>query len=323
MILSSRSLWSILTITVASCALAAPAHDAPAKNSNGARRVATEPTADALLALERRANQAYIKGDGKFFERLLSEKFVMQRAGARLSKAEVVNMISGNRCSAKDAWALTAPQMLRVDDDVYVLTYESSRKRSCITHGNGHVRVATVWVRNGGAWRVVFHGENPIVDPKAAPAANQNQGAKNDPTAANANSVATAASAIASADSITDALMSAENSVWNAWMTHDATRSKELTSKEIAFVDLFGTLFANKDATIKDWTSSLCQVKSFALTNGVGTSVLPTVGILTLTGTVVGTCGGQDISGQKIYGTSVYVKKGDVWKWVFGFNSPS
>jgi len=63
--------------------------------------------------------------------------------------------------------------------------------------------------------------------------------------------------------------------------------------------------------------------QSFTLTNGVGTSVSPTVGVLTLTGTVVGTCGGQDISGQRTYGNSVYVKDGGAWKWAFGFNSPS
>src|SRR6185312_13915524 len=127
MILNSRYLWSILTVTVA-CS----AYDAPAKNGN-VTKPAAAPTADALLALERRTNQAYIKGDGKFFERLLSEKFVMQKDGARLSKAEVVNMASGVRCDVKDAWALTEPQILKVDDDAYVLTYKSSRKRSCMT----------------------------------------------------------------------------------------------------------------------------------------------------------------------------------------------
>jgi hypothetical protein len=42
-----------------------------------------------------------------------------------------------------------------------------------------------------------------------------------------------------------------------------------------------------------------------------------------LTGTVEGTCGAQDISGQEIHATAVYVKIDDTWKWAFGFNSPS
>ncbi len=55
----------------------------------------------------------------------------------------------------------------------------------------------------------------------------------------------------------------------------------------------------------------------------VGTTVSPKVAILTLTGTVNGTCGDKDISGLKIYGNTVYVKDDNAWKWVFGFNSPT
>lgn len=71
------------------------------------------------------------------------------------------------------------------------------------------------------------------------------------------------------------------------------------------------------------WTGTTCQVTSVNLTDGVGTLVSPAVGILTLTGTVHGTCGGQDISGQKIHANTVYRKDGDGWKWLFGFNSPT
>ena len=37
----------------------------------------------------------------------------------------------------------------------------------------------------------------------------------------------------------------------------------------------------------------------------------------------LGTCGEQDIGGQAIHATTVYVKDGDAWRWAFGFNSPS
>ena len=88
-------------------------------------------------------------------------------------------------------------------------------------------------------------------------------------------------------------------------------------------VNIFGTYFPNKAAAIKDWTSAACNVTRVTLTHGVGTSISPSVGILTLTGTVEGTCGAQDISEQEIHATTVYVKIDDAWKWAFGFNSPS
>ena len=328
MILNSRYLPLVLTAAVVFSASAATLDNAPAKSTNVAKPATAAPTTDELVALERKANEVYIKGDGKLLESLLSDKLVMQKGGSRLSKTDVLRMISGVKCEVKEGWTLTGPQVLKIDNDAYVLTYKSNRKRGCPADFTAEkmrdpVRAATVWVRNGNAWQVAFHGENLIVGPKAAPADNKKEMSESNGAATNADAAGVPASAKAAADPITVMLMTAENFVWEAWMTHDANRSRDLTAKDIAFVDLFGTFFANKAATIRDWTSALCEVKSFTLTNGVGTSVSPTIGILTLTGTVVGTCGGQDISGQKVYANSVYVKDGSGWKWVFGFNSPS
>ncbi len=330
-----RHLLLIVTAAVVFAACAAPAGNAPAKNANAnsnanaAKPVAAAPTADALLALDKQANEAYIKGDGKFFEDFLSDNVVMRDGGARLGKTDAVKMISGVKCEVKEGWALTEPQMAEIDNDAYVLSYESNMGGRCTADGKtdempSPVRAATVWVRNREKWQAAFHSENLIVDPKAPPATDKKEEPKKDnKAAANANTAAAPAPAKPIADRITDALMAAENSVWEAWKAKDAKKIEDLTAKEITFVNIFGTYFANKADVIKDWTGSTCDVKSFTLTDGVGTSVSPTVGILTLTGTVNGTCGGKDISGQKIYGNSVYVKDGDAWKWVFGFNSPS
>ncbi len=133
MILNSRYLPLILTAAVVFSASAAPADNAPAKNANVAKPVAAAPTADALLALEKKANEAYVKGDGKILESLLSDKLVMQKGGSRLSKTDVLKMISGVKCAVKEGWTLTRPQVLKIDHDAYVLTYESNRKRGCPT----------------------------------------------------------------------------------------------------------------------------------------------------------------------------------------------
>lgn len=325
----------LLPTAVVFMACAAPAGNEQGENANAnanapaARRVAAAPTAAALLALDKQANEAYTKGDGRFFERLLSDELVMQEGGSRLSKPEVVEMISGVKCEVKEGWALTEPQVTKIDNDVYVLSYESSMEGSCTADGQTEtipspVRAATVWVRKGEKWQAAFHAENLIVDPTAPPTGNKRvEPKKDDEAAGNAKTAAAPAPDEPTADAITDALMAAENSVWEAWKAKDAKKIEDLTAKEIAFVNIFGIYFANKSDALRDWTGATCAVKSFALTNGVGTAVSPSVGILTLTGTVDGTCGGKDISGQTIYGNSVYIKDGGAWKWVFGFNSPS
>ncbi len=52
-----------------------------------------------------------------------------------------------------------------------------------------------------------------------------------------------------------------------------------------------------------------------------GRFISPTVGILTFKGGADGTCYGQTIG--PIWGTSIYVRDGDAWKWTFGINLPA
>ncbi len=119
-----------------------------------------------------------------------------------------------------------------------------------------------------------------------------------------------------------DELLTAETAVWEAWKDKDAKKIEEMTAKDISFINIFGTYLANKADAIKDWTSPACQVKSVSVTDSTVTTLSPTVGIITFTGTADGTCGGQKID-SAIWGTSVYVKDGDTWKWAFGMNSPA
>jgi hypothetical protein len=68
---------------------------------------AAAETADALLALDNQANAAYLRSDSKFFEGMLSDKFVMREGGRQMDKAAVVKLIASNKCNVK-GWRLEA-----------------------------------------------------------------------------------------------------------------------------------------------------------------------------------------------------------------------
>ena len=174
------------------------------------------------------------------------------------------------------------------------------------------IRAATVWARTGDTWRAAFHGENPIFDPKNPPPAKAG-GNKEKPTKDKAPTKP-------AADPSTAAMMAIEKSVWEAWKAKDAAKLEDLTTKDLSFQNIFGTYFANKADTIKDWTSAECDIKSVSVTDGIGTLLSPTVGTLSRTGTAEGTCDGQKITSVPIYGTSVFVKDGDSWKLAFSLN---
>lgn len=325
----SRTLLLTLAIvpSLAACSGHASDQDASAAAVMPAARPAA-PDAAELLAREVEAAEAFNKGDGRYFETLLSDTFVMQVDGHRVSKADLVRIVDGFTCDATPGWTFSRPQMLRISDDTHVLSYVSDMAGTCTMDGETNAiltpsRVSTVLVRNGDAWQVAFQGQNQIVDPSAPPATPAKKAPAKDTTpGAEVTGASAPPPAAPPADALTAALMAAETRVWDAWKDKDAGRITALTANDIGFVDLFGTFSATKAETLKSWTGPACNVTGYTLSNGVGTSISTGVAILTLIGSATGKCGNVDIAGQKIRVNTVYVKEGDAWKWAFGFNSP-
>ena len=85
----------------------------PSTGAGATKPAAAAPTPDALLALDKQANAAYLMSDSKFFEGILNDKFVMREGGRQMDKAAVVKLIVDNKCSIKD-WKLEDALMARI-----------------------------------------------------------------------------------------------------------------------------------------------------------------------------------------------------------------
>lgn len=324
----------LVAVSTLFAACGAPATNTGANNanSNTTKPLAKAPTVDALMALEKQANEAYVKGDSTFFERMLSDKFVILGGGQRMDKAATVKMIAGVKCDIK-SMDLTDPAMSMIDADTYALSYKATWDGTCNGPDGRSVKVpspirsASIWVRNGDKWQAVFHGENLIINPKnppkAAPAApsKKEEPQKDEKTAANSSTASdTTAPAMTAPDANTDALVKVELALWEAWKEHDARKLDALMARDVSFVNIFGTYLATRADAMKDWTGAGCEVKSVSVTDGFATALSPTVEMLTRKGTADGTCGGQEVGGTDIWGVSIYVKEGDAWKFAFGMN---
>ncbi len=322
-------------LAAAMAACGGTAENKPVANaSNGnagntaAKPAAAAPTADTLLALDRQANEAYFKGDSKFFEGMLSDNFVMAEHGARISKADAVKMIAGVKCDVKEGWKLDEPQIAAVNADTYVLTYKATVDGTCTENGKSMkipspVRAASVFVRNGDKWQGAFHGETMIIDPKAPPPPPPAEKKNEKAPAANSNSTAAeSAPAKPAGDANTEALVKIHTSGWEAWKAKDAKKFEEITSSNLSVVDPMGMWISGKDAVIKHWTGMKCEgVNTVKVSDGVATAVSSTVEILTLKGSADGTCEGQ--KNGDLFQTAVYVKEGDAWKLAFMFEAPA
>ena len=303
-------LTAAAALVVTACNGNPPANKANAPGAAG-KPPRAAPTKDALVALEKSAYEAWKSKDAKFWDAFLSDKFVGYGSLGKLDKASATKEYAGTDCEIK-SYALSDHQIKPLGNDAALITYKTTVDGTCAGQKLPTISwAASAYVRNGDKWKGAFHAEAPVVDPKAAPtkAADKEMPEKVDTKPADP-------------DADTDAMLAAEKAVWEAWREHDAKKLEDLTAADISFINIFGTYFASKADALKDWTGPGCDAKSVSVTGATGTMLSPTVGILTFKGGAEGTCFGQEIGGP-IWGTSVYVKDGDAWKWTFGINLPA
>ena len=253
--------------------------------SKTANPAATAPSKAALMALEKSSFEAWKNKDAKFWNTFLSDKFVGYGSDGLLHKASATQEYTGADCDIK-SYALSDDKMTLLGNDAALITFKATVDGTC---GGQKLPVssmaASVFVRDGANWKAAFYAEAPVVDPKAAPAKPAEK--KEVPKKGKSQTAA--------ANTAHAALLAAEKAIWEAWRAHDAKKMAYLTTKEISFINIFGTYFATKADALKDWASEGCKVKSTSVTNATATMLSPTVGILTFNGGADGTCFGQKV----------------------------
>ena len=301
----------------------APANNANASNANAAKPVAAAPTTDALFAMDKQANEAWIKGDKAYFENFLADKFVSFEQGQRMSRADLLAMIGSFKCDVK-TWNLEDPQMAMINADTYVMSYKGTFDGSC-TGPDGKaqklpspVRAASVYVRDGEKWKGVYHGETMIIDPtKPPPPPAKAEAKKEEPKKDEAKTSEGAKPAAAAPSANTDALVKLHTAGWEAFKAKNGKQFQEMSTSGLSLIDPIGGYLSGQSAVIKHWTETMkCEgITKVGVSGGFATAVSPTVEILTLKGTADGTCDGQ--KNGPLYQMAVYVKEGEAWKLAF------
>jgi hypothetical protein len=298
---------------------ATPASNAgsPANANAAAKPAAAAPTTDALVAMDKQGNAAYLKGDGKFFEGFLSDKFLMVGGGMRAGKAAVADMISRVKCDSQD-FTVEEPAMTMIDVDTYVLTYKETYNGKCTVDGKpdnfrSPIRAASVYVRDGDKWQAVFHGENAILDPKNPPKTTPKKDeAKKD------DNPATPPPALPAKSANTDAVAAVERTGWEAWRDKDAKKLDSMVAKNVAIVSADGSTINDRAAIIKYWTEMPCKdVKNVDVKDPYAVALGANTEMLAFTGVSDGTC--FDTKNTPQPSMSIYVKEDGAWKLAFAF----
>lgn len=269
----------------------------PSNGSSAAQELAGE-----LGTLEERSYAAWKSGDTKFWTTFLSEKFVGWGRSGRLDKSAAERVLSGADCQI-GSYRLMDEQVSQLTPNAAVLTHRTEVNGTCGGEQLAPSYTATVYVREAGQWKAAFRAQSAIVDPIKA-------------TKPVASDLWTGGPTLS--DASTQTLLGREQAVWSAWKDRDAKRIDALLGDPIQFIDIFGNHIATRPDALKAWSGEGCDVKSFDIGGAQATMFAPDFGVLTVRATTDGKCFGQDV--WPIWGTSLYVKRGNTWLWSFGIN---
>jgi ketosteroid isomerase-like protein len=313
-------LFILIAVLFAACGGTVVDNKAPNTNTGNSNTVKTgpaPPTKEALVAIERKAFEAWKNKDGKYFEGFLADNFVgFDGKGNRMGKAAAVKEITESKCEVKSS-SLSDEQMTPVDADTAVLTLKATQDYTCDGKTGPPVAWgATVYTRSGDTWKAVYHNEIPVADPKAPPPTPA-------PVSAPAAKPADTRPAVDEkpTDPLTEGYLAAIKKGWEAWKNRDAKAFEDIVTKDMILIDPAGRRL-DKAGAIQSWTEPKCAIKSYTLTDASGVSLSKTAGLLTLKGTADGSCESIGPIGA-IWGTYVIVKDGDNWKAAMIFETPA
>ena len=200
------------------------------------RTASARPTKAELMTLEKSAYEACKSKDAKFWVTFLSDKFVAWGLFGKLDKASATKGYTSADCEIK-SYALSDEQLSSLGKDAVLITYKATVSGTCGGQQlPSNSRAAAIYVRDDGKWKLAFHAQAAIVDPKAtlAKLVDRQQAHNEDdsePTNRNAG---------------TEAMLAAEKNVWEAWRVHDAKKIADLTAQDISFINIFGVYLATK-----------------------------------------------------------------------------
>lgn len=159
--MASRCIGIIGALVVISCA---PPRTIASGAAGGA---ASGPVRDAVIAVERQAWEAFKNKDGAFYRRMLTAD-ASYVSGSGVNTREEVAGIAEHLACKVDGYELRNEQVHSISADVALLTLRATSDLTCATRSiRSDSWVSTVFVRDGGQWKIAFHQETDVPAPRS------------------------------------------------------------------------------------------------------------------------------------------------------------
>ncbi len=278
-------------------------------NTNAAKPAAAAPSKETLMGIEKASWEAWKNNDSKYFQDILSDRWVSFGPGGREDKAGNLKRMTDVKCDVK-SYSLSDDQLHMLGSDVAVLSYKAKQDATCgTTKVPAEVWASAAYVREGDKWKALTYVENAVVDPKAPPA--------------KAPAAAPAATDKpddgATQDALTQAVMAVETKAWDAWKNRDSKAMDPLMTSSFTYVAGSGRY--DRAGSLKTWSEPKCEGNEYNFSEPKVISVTPDVALATYKADVKGTCDGRP-NPPAVWVASFNMKEGDTWKNAFYTDIP-
>ena len=287
-------------------------------NSNTVMTRSAVPANSSMLKpIETTAFEAWKNKNGTFFEDFLTAGFVTFGPEGRMDKAAAIKDIAGSQCMV-EGFSIGEESATLMGSDGAVFTFKGTTEGTCAGDKiPSPFWAATVYIRDGDKWKAAYHNEVPTPDAKPSSAS----GSEPNGAGSRTTSVESPDTPETTIDTFTQGLIAVEKKGWEGRKSHDLRAIAEVTMLDLVYIDADGTGRYDRDEAAKVWTGQQCSIKSFSLREPLGRPIGANSAILTYKASIDGKCGNG--SAGNIWGTTVYMKEGGVWKALLIFNRPA
>jgi hypothetical protein len=123
--------------------------------------VAVQHLESELFELEQQGWRAISAADGDFYRKLVTPRTLVVEHDGVSTGDDLVAEIDGNT-SPFEGFTLDQQRIVPLDDDTAVITYRANAQVT--GRGTFHLYMSSVWQRQDGDWRLMFHQQTPVSD---------------------------------------------------------------------------------------------------------------------------------------------------------------
>ncbi len=273
-------------------------------NANTAVKTAA-PTAEALIAIEKKAWEDWATRNVGGLETYMASKFVNVGNNGASVREDAIKSWTSHKCEMKEL-TFSNEKVTELSDGVALLTFQAKSDIACDGKtGPDPLNVSVLYVKEGDAWKATYYQEVPATDAKGeyAPPTSPFDKEKE----------------LASLSAAPDDLVAAEKKLWETWKTQDRKGFEAHIADNIVANGSNGLMDRAKYLTSA--FESDCKIDTTSLGPMKSTEISKDLTMMFYRASVKGTCGKEPVPANTI-ATTIYKRENGTPKAIYFMESP-